>query len=155
MRIMGKLMEIREGEHTKLYPVREEEAIIDLPSVDPAKIKAGDKLWVETIVANDYLLSIPFKVTAEKVIAHFPSPEKPGEAREYRQCKEKPVILISHCRTCNKEIEFPPTVGEMLNEPEIKLPEKVGQYDWHTSAVMVDRFNALIDAVREIAGREK
>ena len=47
------------------------------------------------------------------------SPEKPSEkVKEYCQCKEKPVRLISCCRNCSKEIESPPTVEEMLFEEE-------------------------------------
>ena len=41
----------------------------------------------------------------------------------YCSCEEKPVRLISHCRNCGKEIENPPTIKEMLEEPH---PENGG-----------------------------
>jgi predicted small metal-binding protein len=41
---------------------------------------------------------------------------KDAVMKEYCQCKEKPVRLISHCRNCGKEIENPPTIKEMLEE---------------------------------------
>ena len=45
--------------------------------------------------------------------------------KEFCQCKDKPVRLISHCRNCKKEIENPPTVKEMLedNEEYVKKSE--------------------------------
>lgn len=42
--------------------------------------------------------------------------------KDYCQCKEKPVRLISHCRNCGKEIENPPTIKEMLNEKTMLTP---------------------------------
>lgn len=76
MRITGKLIR-------KFIPYDGvSQAEIELPSVDKAKIKVGDKIWVEAMVDDDCLYLSPFRVFVEKVIAHFPSPEKPSEKKE-------------------------------------------------------------------------
>jgi len=60
---------------------------------------------------------------------HILPPEKP---KEWCECKDKPVRLISHCRNCGKEIENPPTIKEMLEEKssEKVLPKEENEMLW-------------------------
>ena len=116
MRVSGKLVD---------FSLKDAEATIDLPPVDITKIKCPTRVLVDVVyspnsgIVNDY---------AQNTVYVFPSPENPSEAKEYCQCEEKPVRLISHCRNCNKEIEFPPTIKEMLEEKEEMYPcQKCGK----------------------------
>ena len=54
------------------------QATIELPEVDFAKIKTGDKVLIE-VVANEK--SFYYTLFKKQIVYVFPSPEKPSEER--------------------------------------------------------------------------
>ena len=95
MRITGKLIDDT--------AVQGEDVTIGLPTVDLDKVRMGDKLLVE-VVFDEIFSGL---LGHHKVVAHFPSTEKPGEAKQEIELPEKLKIKSDEYATItNMQTKF-------------------------------------------------